>query len=418
MGQRSLRAWIDRRVAPHFERGGRLQRWHVFYEMFDTMLYSPASVTRGPTHVRDGIDLKRVMMTVWLAALPALLFGLHNTGYQANLQISEFGYAPIPGWRADLVAGLAGFDPRSFWSNVLHGAVWYVPIFIVTYAGGFIWESVFAWKRGHEVNEGFFVTGILFTLILPPTIPLWLVFLGISFGVVFGKEVFGGTGKNFLNPALVGRASLFFAYPAQMTGDSVWTAVDGFSGATPLALAAAGQLDFSVGLSANAGAAAGVDLNWMQTAFGGIQGSIGETSTVLILAAGLFLAFTRIASWRIMLGVLLGMIFMAMLLNWAGSATNPMFAMPWYWHLSLGGFAFGMVYMATDPVSAAMTETGKWVFGGLIGAMTVLIRVINPAFPEGMMLAILFGNLCAPLIDYFVVQANIRRRQRRAEQNS
>jgi Na+-transporting NADH:ubiquinone oxidoreductase subunit B len=203
-----------------------------------------------------------------------------------------------------------------------------------------------------------------------------------------------------------------------MTGESVWTAVDGFSGATPLALAAAGQLDFSVGLSANAGAAAGVDLTWMQTAFGGIQGSIGETSTVLILAAGLFLAFTRIASWRIMLGVLVGMIFMAMLLNWAGSATNPMFAMPWYWHLSLGGFAFGMVYMATDPVSAAMTETGKWVFGMLIGAMTVLIRVVNPAFPEGMMLAILFGNLCAPLIDYFVVQANIRRRQRRAEQGS
>jgi Na+-transporting NADH:ubiquinone oxidoreductase subunit B len=203
-----------------------------------------------------------------------------------------------------------------------------------------------------------------------------------------------------------------------MSGDAVWTAVDGYSGATPLALAAAGQLDFSVGLSANAAAAAGVDLNWMQTAFGGIQGSIGETSTVLILAAGVFLAFTRIASWRIMLGVLLGMIALATLLNWAGSVTNPMFAMPWYWHLSLGGFAFGMVYMATDPVSAAMTDTGKWIFGALIGALTVLIRVVNPAFPEGMMLAILFGNLCAPLIDYFVVQANIRRRQRRAEQGS
>jgi Na+-transporting NADH:ubiquinone oxidoreductase subunit B len=203
--------------------------------------------------VRDGIDLKRVMMTVWLAALPALLFGMHNTGYQANLQISEFGYSPIPGWRTDLVAA-GRLRPGSFWANVLHGAVWYVPIFIVTYVGGFIWESVFAWKRGHEVNEGFFVTGILFTLILPPTIPLWQVFLGISFGVVIGKEVFGGTGKNFLNPALVGRAFLFFAYPAQMSGDAVWTAVDGFSGATPLALAAAGQLDFSVGLSANAGA--------------------------------------------------------------------------------------------------------------------------------------------------------------------
>jgi Na+-transporting NADH:ubiquinone oxidoreductase subunit B len=410
-----LRAWIDRQVAPHFERGGKWQRWHVFYEMFDTMLYSPGSVTRGPTHVRDGIDLKRVMITVWMAALPAVLFGLHNTGYQANLQISEFGYAPIAGWRTELVALLTGFDPGSFWANVLHGAVYYVPIFIVTYLGGFIWESAFAWKRGHEVNEGFFVTGILFTLILPPTIPLWMVFLGISFGVVLGKEVFGGTGKNFLNPALVGRAFLFFAYPAQMSGDAVWTAVDGFSGATPLAMAAAGQLDFSVGLSGNAAAAAGVDLNWMQTAFGGIQGSIGETSTVLILAAGVFLAFTRIASWRIMLGVLGGMIVMATLLNWAGSTTNPMFAMPWYWHLSLGGFAFGMVYMATDPVSASMTNTGKWIFGALIGVMVVLIRVVNPAFPEGMMLAILFGNLCAPLIDYFVVQANIRRRQQRME---
>lgn len=411
-----LRTWLDRRVAPHFERGGKWHRWHVFYEMFDTMLYSPGSTTRGPTHVRDGIDLKRVMITVWVAALPALLFGLHNTGYQANLQITEFGYQPIAGWRTELVALLTGFDPGSFAANVLHGAVYYVPIFIVTYIGGFIWESLFAWKRGHEVNEGFFVTGILFTLILPPTIPLWMVFLGISFGVVFGKEVFGGTGKNFMNPALVGRAFLFFAYPAQMSGDAVWTAVDGFSGATPLALAAAGQLDFSVGLSGNAAAAAGVDLNWMQTAFGGIQGSIGETSTVLILAAGVFLAFTRIASWRIMLGVLLGMIATATLLNWAGSATNPMFAMPWYWHLSLGGFAFGMVYMATDPVSAAMTNTGKWIFGALIGAMAVMIRVLNPAFPEGMMLAILFGNLCAPLIDHFVIQANIRRRQRRAGQ--
>jgi Na+-transporting NADH:ubiquinone oxidoreductase subunit B len=413
-----LRTWLDRSVAPHFERGGKWHRWHVFYEMFDTMLYSPGSVTRGPTHVRDGIDLKRVMITVWMAALPALLFGMHNVGYQANLQITEFGYQPIAGWRTDLVALLAGFDHGSFVANVLHGAVYYVPIFIVTYIGGFIWESLFAWKRGHEVNEGFFVTGILFTLIVPPTIPLWMVFLGISFGVVFGKEVFGGTGKNFLNPALVGRAFLFFAYPAQLSGDAVWTAVDGFSGATPLAMAAAGQLDFSVGLSANAAAAAGVDLSWMQTAFGGIQGSIGETSTVLILAAGVFLALTRIASWRIMLGVLFGMIAMATLLNWAGSATNPMFAMPWYWHLSLGGFAFGMVYMATDPVSASMTNTGKWIFGALIGVMVVMIRVLNPAFPEGMMLAILFGNLCAPLIDHFVVQANIRRRQRRIGQGT
>ena len=409
-----LRAYIDRSIAPHFHKGGKYERFYVFYEMFDTMLYSPSSTTRGPTHVRDGIDLKRVMMTVWLAALPALLFGMHNVGYQANLQITQFGYAPLPGWRTDLVAAMVGFDHTSLIANFLHGAAYYVPIFIVTYLGGFLWEGLFAWKRGHEVNEGFFVTGILFTLILPPTIPLWMVFLGISFGVVFGKEVFGGTGKNFLNPALVGRAFLFFAYPAHMSGDSVWTAVDGFSGATPLALAAAGQLDYGAGLTANAAAAASVDLSWMQTALGGIQGSIGESSTLLILLAGVFLAFTRIASWRIMLSVFLGMAGMATLLNVVGSDTNPMFAMPWYWHLSLGGFAFGMVYMATDPVSASMTNAGKWVFGALIGAMTVVIRVINPAFPEGVMLAILFGNLCAPLIDHFVVQANVRRRLRRA----
>ncbi len=408
-----LRKFIDERIAPHFEKGGRFERHHVFYEMFDTMLYSPSSTTRAAAHVRDGIDLKRVMMTVWFAALPALLFGMINVGYQANLQIAEFGYSAIPGWRTDLVAGLVGFNPASWLSNLLHGAVYYVPILIVTYLGGFIWEGLFAWKRGHEVNEGFFVTGILFTLILPPAIPLWMVFLGISFGVVIGKEVFGGTGKNFLNPALVGRAFLFFAYPAHLSGDAVWTAVDNFSGATPLAMAAAGELDFSVALTANASLAPQVDLSWMQTALGGIQGSIGETSTLVIALGALILLVTKIASWRIMLSMLLGMIAMTLVLNWAGSDTNPMFQMPWYWHLTLGGFAFGLVYMATDPVSASMTDTGKLVFGALIGVMTVLIRVVNPAFPEGVMLAILFANLCAPLIDYFVVQANIGRRLRR-----
>jgi Na+-transporting NADH:ubiquinone oxidoreductase subunit B len=408
-----LRTYIDQRIAPHFHKGGRFERFYVFYEMFDTMLYSPSSTTRSAAHVRDGIDLKRVMMTVWFAALPALLFGMINVGYQANLQIAEFGYSPIPGLRSDLVAWLTGFDPANWLSNLLHGAVYYVPILIVTYLGGFIWEGLFAWKRGHEVNEGFFVTGILFTLILPPATPLWMVFVGISFGVVIGKEVFGGTGKNFLNPALVGRAFLFFAYPAYMSGDSVWTAVDKFSGATPLALAATGDLDFSVGLTANAALAPNVDLSWMQTALGGIQGSIGETSTLIIALGALILLVTKIASWRIMLSMLLGMIAMTLVLNWAGSETNPMFQMPWYWHLTLGGFAFGMVYMATDPVSASMTDTGKLVFGALIGVMTVLIRVVNPAFPEGVMLAILFGNLCAPLIDYFVIQANIGRRLRR-----
>ena len=411
-----LRAFVDRRIAPHFERGGKYHRFYVFYEMFDTMLYSPSSTTRATAHVRDGLDLKRVMMTVWFAALPALLFGMINVGYQANLQINEFGYSPIPGWRTDLVAALTGFDHANWVANLLHGAVYYVPIFVVTYLGGFIWEGLFAWKRGHEVNEGFFVTGILFTLILPPTIPLWMVFLGISFGVVVGKEVFGGTGKNFLNPALTGRAFLFFAYPAYLTGDSMWTAVDGFSGATPLAMAALGDLDYSAGLTGNASLSPEVDLAWMQTAIGGIQGSIGETSTLVIAFGALILLVTKIASWRIMLSMLLGMIGMASVLNWAGSETNPMFAMPWYWHLTLGGFAFGLVYMATDPVSASMTNAGKWVFGILIGVMVILIRVVNPAFPEGVMLAILFGNLCAPLIDYVVIKANIARRKRRLQE--
>lgn len=412
-----LRAFIDSRVSPHFHKGGRFERFYVFYEMFDTMLYSPSSTTRHTAHVRDGIDLKRVMMTVWFAALPALVFGMFNVGYQANLQIADFGYSPIPGWRTDLVALWAGFDPSSWWSNFLHGAVYYLPIFMVVYIGGFIWEGLFAWKRGHEVNEGFFVTGILFTLILPPTIPLWQVFLGISFGVVVGKEVFGGTGKNFLNPALVGRAFLFFAYPAQLSGD-VWTAVDNFTGATALAVAAEGGLDYSVGLMANAAVGQQVDLTWMQTALGGIQGSIGETSTLMIALGAMVLLVTKIASWRIMLSMLLGMAALATVFNWVGSETNPMFAMPWYWHLTLGGFAFGMVYMATDPVSASMTNTGKWVFGILIGVMVVLIRVVNPAFPEGVMLAILFGNLCAPLIDHFVMRANIERRTRRLREGS
>jgi Na+-transporting NADH:ubiquinone oxidoreductase subunit B len=412
-----LRSYIDRKVSPHFHEGGKLERYYVFYEMFDTMLYSPGSVTRTTAHVRDGLDLKRIMMTVWFATFPAILFGLYNTGYQANFQIAENGFQPIPGWRTDLVAALAAFDPNSLWANVLHGAVYYVPILITVYLTGLLWEGLFAWKRGHEVNEGFFVTGILFTLIVPPAIPLWQVVLGVSFGVVVGKEVFGGTGKNFLNPALTGRAFLYFAYPAQISGDAVWTAVDNFSGATPLSLAANGALNFSAGLTENAltdaSTAATSSLSWMQTFMGGIQGCIGETSTLAIAFGAAFLLITKIASWRIMLGVLLGMIFMSAVFNAAGSDSNAMFAMPWYWHLTIGGFAFGLVFMATDPVSAAMTNKGKLIFGALIGIMTVLIRVINPAFPEGIMLAILFANLCAPLIDHFVVQANVRRRARR-----
>jgi Na+-transporting NADH:ubiquinone oxidoreductase subunit B len=289
------------------------------------------------------------------------------------------------------------------WDNIIHGAVYWLPIYAVTFIVGGFWEVLFAMKRGHEVNEGFFVTSILFSLILPPTIPLWQVALGISFGVVIGKEVFGGTGKNFLNPALTGRAFLFFAYPAQMSGDAIWTAVDGFSGATPLGLAAMGGVEAI--LAAN--------VTWFDAFIGTIQGSVGETSTLAILIGGAVILFARIAAWRIVAGVFLGMVATSTLFNLIGSDTNPMFNMPFYWHLVLGGFAFGMIFMATDPVSASMTNTGKWFFGALIGVMVVLIRVANPAFPEGMMLAILFANLFAPLIDNFVVQANIKRRMKR-----
>jgi Na+-transporting NADH:ubiquinone oxidoreductase subunit B len=296
-----------------------------------------------------------------------------------------------------------GYNPMNPISNFVHGALFFLPIYIITLAIGGIWEVLFATVRGHEVNEGFLVSSMLYTLILPPDMPLWQVALGISFGIVIGKEVFGGTGKNFLNPALTGRAFLFFAYPASISGDAVWVGVDGFTAATPLGLAAQGGLE----------AVQAAGYSWFQTFIGFMPGSIGETSTVAILIGAAFLLYTRIASYRIMAGVLGGMIATSILFNVIGSDSNPMFAMPFYWHLTLGGFAFGMVYMATDPVSAAMTNTGRWIFGALIGIMVVLVRVVNPAFPEGMMLSILFANMFAPVIDYFVVQANIKRRIKR-----
>ncbi len=397
-----LRRYLDN-IEPLFEKGGRLERYNAIYEMVDTIFYSPKDVARGAPHVRDGIDIKRVMIYVVIAATPCVLMALWNTGYQANTAMADMGIASIPGWRGALLAGLGiGYDPASIWDCMWHGLLYFLPIYLVTLMAGGFWEVLFAGVRNHEINEGFLVTSLLFALTLPPDIPLWQVALGMSFGVVIGKEVFGGTGKNFVNPALTGRAFLFFAYPGQISGDSVWTAVDGFSGATPLALGASGGME-----------ALTASVTWSQAFFGQIQGSLGATSTLACLLGAVFLIYTRIASWRIMAGVVLGMIVTTLLLNLIGSETNPMFAMPWYWHLVLGGFAFGTVFMATDPVSAAMTNTGRWIFGALIGFMTILIRVVNPAFPEGIMLAILFANLFAPLIDYFVVQANIRRRIRR-----
>jgi len=393
----ALRKLLDR-LAPLFHKGGKYEKYYALYEAVDTIFYSPATVTRSAPHVRDGIDLKRVMITVWLAAFPAMFYGMYNLGFQANTALAAGG-AELEGWRAAAIAALAGQDPGSIWDCLWYGAVFFVPIYAVTFVVGGFWEVLFATIRGHEINEGFFVTSILFALTCPPAIPLWMVALGISFGVVIGKEIFGGTGKNFLNPALTGRAFLFFAYPAAMSGDAVWTAVDGFTGATALAVAAADGM-----------AAVRSQMTWLDAFIGREQGSIGEVSALAIFIGGALLLAMRIASWRIVLGVMVGMMALSALFNLVGSASNPMFAMPWYWHLVLGGFAFGMMFMATDPVSAAMTETGKFWFGVLVGAMAVLIRVVNPAFPEGMMLAILFGNLFAPLIDHVVVQANVRRR--------
>ena len=390
-------------MAPQFSKGGRYEKWYALYEAVDTFFYSPGQVTVSGSHVRDGVDLKRIMITVWLAAFPAMLYGMYNVGYQATSAMANLGLTSTGDWHAFWIELFSSYNPASVWDCFWYGAVYYVPIYAVVFIVGGFWEVLFATVRKHEINEGFFVTSILFSLIVPPDIPLWQAALGITFGVVVAKELFGGTGKNFLNPALAGRAFLFFAYAPQMTGDAAWTAVDGFSGATTL-----GQLA-SQGLPA-VSMATGQELTWLDAFIGREQGSIGETSTLAILFGATLLLVTKIASWRVMLGVFLGMVAFSTFLNVIGSDTNQLFALPWYWHFVLGGFAFGMVFMATDPVSSAMTNSGKWIYGAMIGFMAVMIRVMNPAYPEGMMLAILFANLFAPLIDNMVVRANIKRR--------
>jgi Na+-transporting NADH:ubiquinone oxidoreductase subunit B len=394
-----LRNLLDR-IEPLFTPGGRFERFHALYEMVDTLLYSPPDVARGSPHIRDAIDLKRVMIVVVFAVTPCALFGMWNTGFQANTAMAALGVTQIEGWRGALLPLLgAGYDAASIYDCVMQGFLYFLPIYIVTMAAGGFWEILFAGVRNHEINEGFFVTSMLYVLILPASIPLWQVALGISFGVVIGKEVFGGTGKNFLNPALVGRAFLYFAYPAEISGDAVWTPVDGFSGATALGAAA---IDGMSGVLASG-------LTWSDAFIGEMQGSLGETSTAACLLGAALLVYSGIASWRIIVAVFAGLIIPALLFSGVESG-NPMLSMPWHWHVVLGGFAFGAVFMATDPVSATQTNAGKWIFGLLIGFMTWVIRVINPAFPEGIMLAILFANIFAPVIDYFVVRANVKRR--------
>ncbi len=398
-----FRRFLDK-VEPAFGKEGKLRHLFPLYEAADTFLYTPADVTSGPTHVRDSIDLKRIMIVVVVALIPCTAMAIYNTGYQANQAIAEMpDVNAYDDWR-DAIMSASGlsYDPGNIVSNILLGTLYFLPVYIVTVIAGGFWEVLFSIVRRHEVNEGFLVTSLLFPLTLPPTIPLWQVALGITFGVVLGKEVFGGTGKNFLNPALTARAFLYFAYPAAITGNAIWTAADGFSGATPLGIMAVAPV--AEGLSAIQ------DVTWWQAFFGWMQGSMGETSTLACLVGAVVLIATGIGSWQIMAGVVLGAGGLSTLFWAVGSSSNPMFLLPPWWHLVVGGFAFGTVFMATDPVSAAVTSVGKWVYGVLIGAMTILIRVINPAYPEGIMLAILFGNVLAPLIDHFVVQANVKRR--------
>ena len=404
---RALRHLLDRIGGP-FHPGGRLERFFPLYEAADTFFYAPGSVTRGGAHVRDALDLKRMMILVVIAALPCVFMAMVNTGLQANLALDPARAALLAGWRHDVIGLLGvGYSPASPVANLVHGALYFLPLYAVTMVVGLAWEVAFAVVRKLEVNEGFFVTGLLFPLILPPETPLWQAALAISFGVVLGKEVFGGTGMNFINPALAARAFLFFAYPAGMSGDQVWTAIpaaaahDGFSGATVLAQMRQMTTPF-----------AEQNLSLWNAFIGLEPGSMGETSALACLIGAVILIATGIGSWRTMAGVALGTVAMATLFNAVGPATNPYYAVPFWWHMVAGGWAFGTVFMATDPVTSPFSNTGRWIYGVMIGALIVLIRVVNPAYPESVMLVILFMNVVAPVIDHVLVRANLRRRSR------
>ncbi len=405
---KTLRAFLDR-VGRNFEPGGRLERFHPFWEAADTFFYAPGSVTKGGAHVRDALDLKRMMMTVVIATLPCVYMALYNTGLQANLALDPAKLASLAGWRHDVIRWLGvGYSPASMTACIAHGALYFLPLYAVTMVVGLGWEVLFAVVRKLEVNEGFFVTGILFPLILPPTTPLWQAALGISFGVVLAKEVFGGTGMNFVNPALAARAFVFFAYPADMSGDAPWTAmppevaVDGFSGATVLAQMRQMTVPF-----------ADLKLSWTSAFLGLEPGSMGETSALACLVGAAILIATGIGSWRSMAGVALGTIAMATAFNLMATPAHPYFAIPFWWHMVTGGWAFGTVFMVTDPVTSPYSDRGRWIYGFLIGVLVVLVRTVNPAYPEAMMLVILFMNVVAPLIDYATVRANVKRRQKR-----
>lgn len=374
---KALRNYVDK-IKPQFEKGGKFEKLHSTFEAFETFLFVPDKVTFKGSHIRDTMDLKRTMIVVVLAVVPAMLFGMWNVGFQHFRSLGE-------------TVGL--------WDEFLYGFLKVLPLIVVSYVVGLGTEFVFAQIRGHEVQEGYLVSGILIPLIVPPDIPLWMLAVSIIFAVIIGKEVFGGTGMNILNPALISRSFLFFAYPQDMSGDKVWISkmADGYSGATPLG-------DTLVGNFENLPSVADMF-------YGFIPGSVGETSTLAILLGGVFLIATGIASWRVMFSVFAGGMIMGTIFNLF--AVNEYMEMPAYYHLIMGGFAFGAVFMATDPVTASQTTRGKYLYGFLIGMIAVLIRVVNPAYPEGMMLAILFMNVFAPLIDHYVVEANIKKRLKR-----
>jgi Na+-transporting NADH:ubiquinone oxidoreductase subunit B len=387
-----LRKQLDK-LEPHFERGGKFERLFPVFEAMDSFMFTSGKTAQSGAHIRDGIDMKRLMMIVVYALLPATLFAMYNAGYQEML---------AAGTAAEDIGLMAAF---------LGGAWKFLPLYIVTLAAGGIIEAAFSIIRKHEINEGFLVTSLLYPLIVPPDLPLWQAAMGIAFGVLIGKEIFGGTGMNVLNPALTGRIFLFFAYPGQISGDSVWIAgkenwIDGWSGATPLAQFYGGTNHDAVLMPDGQ-----TVMTWWDAFIGMIPGSLGETSALACFIGAFILIITKVGSWRIMAGCMIGMFAMAGLCNLI--AANSFMQVPWYWHLVTGGFAFGMVFMATDPVSAASTDTGRWIYGILIGVLTVLVRVLNPAYPEGMMLAIIFMNVFAPTIDYYVVKSNIKRREKR-----
>jgi len=381
---KALRNYLDK-IKPHFREGGKFEKLHSTFDAFETFLFVPDKTTTKGSHIRDAIDMKRTMSVVIMAMLPALFFGIWNTGYQHFLSTGQ---------------------QAGFWQLIGYGLQKVIPIVAVSYIAGLGVEFVFAQIRKHEVNEGYLVSGMLIPLVMPVDIPLWMVAVASIFAVIIGKEVFGGTGMNVFNPALLARAFIFFAYPAKITGDTIWIGglsngqgvVDGFSGATPLSKAASGAIDQLPSLH---------DLF-----FGFIPGSIGETSKLAILIGSMILIGTGIGSWRIMLSGLLGGISISLIFN--AFAINSYMTLSPITQLLMGSFLFGMVYMATDPVTAAQTNRGKWIYGFLAGFFAIMIRVFNPAYPEGTMLAILLMNAFAPLIDHFVVEANIRKRLKRS----